>query len=407
MSDVLAVAAVTRTFVELLERVLDDDSTLAPFEVTARAPDRALVGDEELTKRRLNLFLYQVTPSAAYGSRDLPFRNGAGAIVSRPVLALDLHYLLTAYGLAHDELDAHRVMAHAMSLVHDNGVLPRDFIRAALAQAAVPLRNAKLADQVEAISLSPEVLTDEELFRMWSVFGAGYRLSVGYMASVVLIERPKRTVKAPPVRHAGLTAAPLRKPIVEEIEPRPLVEGATMVLRGLNLDADVVTLRFATGDEPASNVKPSELKVPLPAGLRAGASTVQVLHEHVLAADPTQTRPWVSSDPVAFVLAPEIETPIPASVARGSDLTLTVSPAIERGQRVQVLLGAVAIGRTLTTGAPDTDTSMVFRIPADFPTGSHLLRIQVDGAESPLQVDDVVGSPTFGQYVGPKLQVTT
>jgi hypothetical protein len=49
---------------------------------------------------------------------------------------------------------------------------------------------------------------------------------------------------------------------------------------------------------------------------------------------------------------------------------------------------------------------MVFRIPADFPTGSHLLRVQVDGAESALEVDEIVGSATFGQYVGPKIQVT-
>ena len=47
---------------------------------------------------RVNIFLYQVTPSAAWRNEDLPTRNSDGGRVSRPRIGLDLHYLITFYG---------------------------------------------------------------------------------------------------------------------------------------------------------------------------------------------------------------------------------------------------------------------------------------------------------------------
>ena len=61
----------------------------------------------------------------------------------------------------------------------------------------------------------------------------------------------------------------------------------------------------------------------------------------------------------------------------------------------------------MTETDPDTAASAVFRIPvAPFPAGTSLLRVVVDGAESGLEVDTTVGSPTEGQFVGPKVKVT-
>jgi hypothetical protein len=45
-------------------------------------------------------------------------------------------------------------------------------------------------------------------------------------------------------------------------------------------------------------------------------------------------------------------------------------------------------------------------LPADISTGPHLLRVQVDGALSPLLVDDDDTSPTYNQFVGPTIEIT-
>jgi hypothetical protein len=54
---------------------------------------------------------------------------------------------------------------------------------------------------------------------------------------------------------------------------------------------------------------------------------------------------------------------------------------------------------------PPTATSIGFPIPADFPTGTFLLRVRVDSAESLLTVDTNTASPTFNQYIGPTVTI--
>jgi hypothetical protein len=55
---------------------------------------------------------------------------------------------------------------------------------------------------------------------------------------------------------------------------------------------------------------------------------------------------------------------------------------------------------------PETTTNLSFPVPNNFQTGEFLLRVQVDGAESPLEVDTNPASPTFNQYTGPKVTIT-
>jgi uncharacterized protein YfaS (alpha-2-macroglobulin family) len=47
--------------------------------------------------------------------------------------------------------------------------------------------------------------------------------------------------------------------------------------------------------------------------------------------------------------------------------------------------------------------SFDFPIPEDFPAGTYLIRLRVDGAESALQVDP---DPQNLAYIGPLLEVT-
>ena len=113
MSNTLAIATVTQVFSDLL-RDVQDNPLLGPTNVTNLPPDQA-APDPQHPERRLNLFLYQVSPNGALANNDLPFRSSSGTVAAQPVLALDLHYLLTAFGLD-GELDTHHLLAHAMKL---------------------------------------------------------------------------------------------------------------------------------------------------------------------------------------------------------------------------------------------------------------------------------------------------
>jgi hypothetical protein len=52
---------------------------------------------------------------------------------------------------------------------------------------------------------------------------------------------------------------------------------------------------------------------------------------------------------------------------------------------------------------PDADT-IDFEIK-DVPAGDYLVRTQVDGAESPLERDTVNASPTFNQFIAPRVTI--
>ena len=78
------------------------------------------------------------------------------------------------------------------------GVDPRfsDAIRAAIPAPPPPtlpnaLTNADLADQIEQIKIVPQVMSVEEISKIWSALQSQYRPTAVYKASVVLIETSK------------------------------------------------------------------------------------------------------------------------------------------------------------------------------------------------------------------------
>ena len=58
------------------------------------------------------------------------------------------------------------------------------------------------------------------------------------------------------------------------------------------------------------------------------------------------------------------------------------------------------------TAPAQEDTATITFPLTGVATGSYLARVQVDGAESALIFDTTEGSPTFNQFIGPKVAVT-
>src|SRR5258708_3744415 len=130
MSSPLAIAAVTAAIKDLLnDGLLNNDlSSVGSFTVTSLPPDRISTGQSE--PNQLNVFLYQVTPNSGWRNAMLPSHDGAGARLTNPPLALDLHFLVTAYGA--DDLNAEILLGYAMHLLHGCPVLTRQQLRTVL-----------------------------------------------------------------------------------------------------------------------------------------------------------------------------------------------------------------------------------------------------------------------------------
>jgi len=162
MSTAYAIAAVTAVLKTLLDNGLKaaglSGAVGSDVTVSALPPDRISINNGE-DPNQLNLFLYQVTSNQGWRNVDLPSRNALGERISSPPLALNLHYLLTAYGAK--DLYAEIILGHAMQLLHESPVLTQEAIRKALPDpppAGTPkeLSAAHLADQVEHLRVTPE-----------------------------------------------------------------------------------------------------------------------------------------------------------------------------------------------------------------------------------------------------------
>jgi hypothetical protein len=164
--------------------------------VSALPPDRITTGADE--RPQINLFLYAVTPNTALRPSD------AGGAARRPagkLLALDLHYLVSAYGVADFQIET--LLGYAIHALQQIPSLNRDTIRGlldALATTAGGLSTPliteigaeALAEGIAEITISPQFPGIEELSRIWSALQARYRPSVAYRVSAVIIDAVER-----------------------------------------------------------------------------------------------------------------------------------------------------------------------------------------------------------------------
>jgi hypothetical protein len=184
MTSALAVAAVTAVIRNLLDgRLITRGVTanLGGVTVSALPPDRVPIGADE--RSQLNIFLHRLTPNSSW--RSARSTSNSRSSQYRP-LAIDLHYLVTAYG--EQDFHAEILLGHAMQVLQEIPVLSRDAIRDALTAVAptdgtaivssgrAVLGQSNLADQLDEISISPEFLNSDESSRLWSALQA-YRVS--------------------------------------------------------------------------------------------------------------------------------------------------------------------------------------------------------------------------------------
>ena len=206
MSNALAIAAVTTMLDYLLTQALARSGAVNLESVTAKPLDKAREGGD--SNNQINIFLYQLLPNAAWRNQDIPSRVRPGE-TGRAPLALTLSYLITAYGKNNDDIEGQRLLGSAMQSLHDRPeIRPRD-IEQALGSANLSpdkqelLASSNLKNQIDRVRITPQILSVEEVSKMWATFQAPYRISAAYEVSVVLIDSAMPVKAAMPVLAQG------------------------------------------------------------------------------------------------------------------------------------------------------------------------------------------------------------
>ena len=426
MSNQLAIAAVTRTLRNLLNGVItsyeglpDDSRPTGEIRVTTLPLDRVRDGNGNNAGNQVNLFLYHAEPNPAWRNMDIPRQVRPGEN-GHPPLALNLYYIVTAYGQEDSELIAHVLLGTAMSILHDHAVLSRAEIRDALALS-------ELDSQVDQVKITPQPVSLDEVSKLWTGFQSEYRLSAAYQVSVVLIESTRATRTPLPVLRRGsddrgpqAVASP--SPYIEgvqqildpDIEDRSLSRkpsaelGDTLVLAGSNLGGGGLTARFHNirleepiERSPLPGNTETELQVTLPGTDEdsqvpslwpAGIYTISLLVQR-------PNLPAWTTNRAPFALAPTILNIDPTS-ATVADLPLSLEvtciPQVRNNQRAVLLFGdrEIPLENNETPPAdPAAPATLVFVVDNVLP-GEYVLRLRVDGVDS-IPIDFSAAPPQF------------
>lgn len=430
MSTALAIAGVTAVLRDRLnEGVVNHDVsavTGSTVNVTTLAPDRVIPA-EGTESTQLNIFLYQVTPNTGLRNDALPSRDTTGRHrLSNAPLALDLHFLISAYGS--EPLHREILLGYAMQLMHEYPVLTREMIRTALnpspdvgtdlPPALRALAECGLADQVETLKITPQFLNSEEMSKLWTATQSHYRPSAAYQVSVVLIEVQEPTRPTLPVlsrgerdpvtgRERGVIVSPDMLPplpTLETVQPdgnQPVIRlGENIRLTGHHLDGTARTVlirneRFAVEQEIAATGSSAadhmNFTVPVASTADFPVGVYDIAARLVMADELTPRE----SNKLAAVVAPNITTlpaaPIPRDGNGDAHFTVQFTPALRPGQTVSLLMGTTEI-------LPEpfvAPTSSLDFIARDVQAGaSPVLRLRIDGVDSPI-VDRSAEPPVF------------
>lgn len=399
MSNSRAIAAVTATLQRLLLNVQVDDD-LGDTQVTALPLDIAREGVET---NQLNLFLYQTSLNGAWRNMDMPGRVKPGEM-GHPPLALDLFYLVTAYGQANRDIDGHRALGRAMRILHDHPVLGREEIESAL-------EDNDLHQQLERIRITPQPLSLDELSKLWTGCQGKYRISVAYQVSVVVIESLRPVKAALPVLtrgedDSGIPAQPdLAPPFPTVVDVRPPNDqpsarlGDLLSIEGFRLQGDAVKAVFASRRLPApieavpeAGGSSTELRVLLPNDDVARGAWVAGLYSLSVVID-TANEPSRTTNVVPLSFAPMISVP-QGAIARDpqGDATVTIEtrPDIRPDQEVVLMLG----DRQVPAEPHPAQTDSVSFVIRGAEPGEFFVRLRVDGVDTQL-VDRSVTPTVF------------
>lgn len=412
MSNALAIAAVTETLAQVLQGALTGINMASSPVVRHTRPDQK----DGLPPVGVNVFLYQIAPNPNLRNADLPTRKADGSLLQRPQAAIDLYYLLSFYG-DDASLEQQRLLGAVVRQLHAHPTLTRSMI-ASVQQNTSALHGADLDQQIELVRFTPVAFSLEELSKLWSfLLKTDYVLSTAYVGSVVLIETDDPVPPPPlPVLAPNIYALPFRQPVITQIGPaegagRLILPGSQILLIGRNL----VLEQSGGGAPPAGSTQvlisgapqdpifasDARITVALPPGLPAGVQTVQVVQSLMLGTPPAPHRLGFQSDLATFVLHPTIRStgdpPVYEIVVQtgvgsppGDMVMVRVRPTVARGQRALLELLQLAqptAARLFDAGVVDAATDTLTFALHGLPPGSYLVRVRIDGAESPLDLD--------------------
>lgn len=403
MSSVLNIAAVSETLRKWLHEKLiaQDDS----FSAQLGRPDQ-LTDDASV----VNIFLFETTRNTGYSQIDLPTRSSGGGLTSKPVTAVDLHYLVSFSSKSDQQSQI--MMALVVRAVHAHGGLSREKLESVIPEEGAgdnaALAKATVHEQNECIRLNLRQIGVDEMSKLWGMFpNKPYVLSIGVTATTVILEADHRPESVLPVQEFDVIAVPRTEPRIDSVSavdrrPRIVYAGDKLIVLGNQITGEGVELKTDndnTLSPEANDASPTGFVWTLPENEPAGFRSL-------IAKKPRKDRSGrkITSSAFPFVLRPQL--PGSSVSVEENKLIMSVVPKVQAGQKAVVILNKSVDSSSYLTLEPKVEDDKLTADLMGVAAAKYLIRVRVDGAESLIQGDFVLRPQLPGgslSVVGKKL----
>jgi hypothetical protein len=430
MPDGFALAALSHAMRTRIRQSIGDAADVqqtGQFDVVSKAPDQLATANP--AKATLTIYPWRFIANPSWASSRQAAYSPAGERRASPLLALDVLFVLAAY--AKDNADAEAVLGLALLALHETPQLSRELLQAMAGGtfpngSPLPQALRDLAGQAAPITVEPMSYELEDLAHVWSMFNSGVRGGMVYRVGTLLIESRRKAASGLPVREGRLSVTLLQAPAIARVlfaaaagaeftQRGVAVPGEVLRLVGSGLKGEITHVALGARLVPADDtrLRDDSLEIDLPADLRPGLITLQVVQDW---AKPAGKLPPVAagsipgkrSNLVPVAIRPVLRTNNPFTIGNrhveasglvAFDVTPHFAVDVGSRQRCELMLNATvadAEGRfaSFTFAAPDpapaaTDTDVQVRVVPilGVPAGNYLARIVLDGAESALRED--------------------
>lgn len=420
MTNYLAIATVTSAFQSIIQNGIKND--LPGTAVTAVSPDTLNNAQKE---RRINIYLYQALPAQDFRQENfIPHRSQNGTTAQKS-LRVDLHYLISFYG--NDlELEPQQLLGSTIRTLVDRPLLETPHITEAINSSEF-LADSTLAEQGQKVKFVPSPMTAEELIRIWStMFKSPYTLSISYIGKGVIIEGGKAGKTALPVQRTQIYTE-LGRPFIEKIENlgrknQPITLQSTLAIYGRQLQNNRTKVKIGNMTITPQKIEKTKVELDIcsilsqtSGKLRAGIQNLQIVHQVNIKSVNKSLRN-IESNSLPLVLCPNIVNDMQISNLEqnwddfcSAKIKVEVDLTVGTTQKASLLMNQITNDNpqayVFAAKSHRSLTNILEFIISDVKPGKYLIRVQIDGAESPLIIDEDFNSPTYKQYYAPKLEI--
>lgn len=178
MADYQAVFAVGDALAKSLTNAYD--ASVVGFPCTFKLVSSAEIANEETSTidKTISLYLHRMTTNENFRNvtrlQDQPNEQ--------PVLYLDLHYLLSYWDASADGAEAEqKILVWTMQQLQSNPILDTSVLSLSSSSPGWT--------STDSVQLIPEDLSLSDILDIWDGLGPKYRLTMGYVARIVRVDR--------------------------------------------------------------------------------------------------------------------------------------------------------------------------------------------------------------------------